>query len=304
MICVCYNCGKEFESNRKSKKYCSDSCRKVGNVKSHRKYSYDVDNPQKCMFCEKILSYDQVKRNNKFCSSKCFYEYNNKIKQDELNNVEQKCCEVCGNALSVKQIKNGQRTCSCSCGAKLRYTLYGPHKLSYEHKEKLFSGLSNLLKSDEYRNIVSNRMKNNNPLKNPDTIKKALKTRERNGNLHRWCGERGGNGKMSKCEQMLFSTLSSLGFKYNAPIRLNEMRVKYPDKNYPTNYKPDFTNFDKMLCVEIDGKSHNSKYQKNIDAKKEECLNILGYRVIRFSNDVVLSNFDLVVDTIIEKLSG
>lgn len=69
-------------------------------------------------------------------------------------------------------------------------------------------------------------------------------------------------------------------------------------------YVPDFMCKELALIIEVDGKIH--KYQKKRDEKRQHRLEGCGFRVIRFSNEDVLNNLDLVQKTLenwIEKTS-
>ena len=56
------------------------------------------------------------------------------------------------------------------------------------------------------------------------------------------------------------------------------------------------------LLIEIDGESHLEKSQIEYDQVRTECLEALGARVIRFSNDAVRYNVNAVVTKIIEEV--
>lgn len=64
----------------------------------------------------------------------------------------------------------------------------------------------------------------------------------------------------------------------------------------------DFYCFQAKLIVEIDGPIHNK--QKDRDAARQERLELLGYTVIRFSNQQVLENLDLVLSKIGETIES
>ncbi|RUR18290.1 endonuclease domain-containing protein [Legionella sp. km535] len=64
------------------------------------------------------------------------------------------------------------------------------------------------------------------------------------------------------------------------------------------NYIVDFVCFEKKLIIEIDGGQHNDFTQQEYDNKRTDYLNHLGYEVLRFWNDEVQQQFDLVMDVI------
>jgi len=63
---------------------------------------------------------------------------------------------------------------------------------------------------------------------------------------------------------------------------------------------PDFYFENMKLAVELDGGSH--RYTKELDQEKEEGLKKLGWVILRFKNEEVLNNVDLVVNKIQETM--
>jgi very-short-patch-repair endonuclease len=57
-------------------------------------------------------------------------------------------------------------------------------------------------------------------------------------------------------------------------------------------YIADFYCYEKSLVVEIDGKIHLQ--QKELDFIREENLKLLGFKVIRFTNEEILDNWEEV----------
>ena len=55
---------------------------------------------------------------------------------------------------------------------------------------------------------------------------------------------------------------------------------------------PDFHCYEKKLLVEIDGKIHEQ--QKAYDREREEILVGMGYTIVRFTNEEVLTDWELV----------
>ena len=64
-------------------------------------------------------------------------------------------------------------------------------------------------------------------------------------------------------------------------------------------YFADFYCHQHELIVEVDGGIHES--QKEYDAEREEYLNSLGLRVIRFTNDEITKNLNGVLQKIVEE---
>jgi ligand-binding sensor domain-containing protein len=80
--------------------------------------------------------------------------------------------------------------------------------------------------------------------------------------------------------------LSSTSYFVLRIFRINKKRFRY------------FFCLSKKLIVEIDGLYHSLPETKETDKFRTERLNSLGYEVIRFTNDEVVSNPDKVVKEI------
>ena len=57
-------------------------------------------------------------------------------------------------------------------------------------------------------------------------------------------------------------------------------------------YISDFHNFEHKLIIEIDGLIHD--YQKAYDVERQENIEALGYKIIRFTNKDVLEKWEKV----------
>ncbi len=311
---ICPICNKIFSGNRK---YCSKDCQH----KSMRTYKYDVNNPPHCKNCNKLLTHAQANGGYTFCSFDCRNKY---LKQEQENYIKSAnpmitvCC-ICGNNLTYDQIRRGIKTCCAKCSYKLRVQLYGavseanPDKyVQYaitnrlRHDPELLEKQRNSMKRNwenkEFRDNVVTRMTLDNPVYRDGIVQKSNKTKEQKGILRKWAGVRGGNGKISPCELLLYDFCISNGFVYNKAINTYALRKQYPEKHLAFNYKPDFTNFQYKLCVEVDGSDHKTTEGQLKDQKKEFCLNYLGYTVIRFTNDMVINNIEAVKTSILETL--
>lgn len=63
-------------------------------------------------------------------------------------------------------------------------------------------------------------------------------------------------------------------------------------------YIVDFVCRESKLIIEVDGGYHSEPKQEESDAERSERLRALGYRVIRFSNDEILSHLEEVIKMI------
>lgn len=191
-------------------------------------------------------------------------------------------CPVCGGIVD-RAGASGYLCCSDSCGAKWRYMVYG---VTENQRKASSNNLKILWQDEEYRKRKSleshNRMLENNPVYMEGVVEKAKRTRELNGSFTN--NFLYGNGKMTPHEEKMRELLPS-NFLYNYAISTAKARKEFPERHYSMNYKPDFVDLEKKLCIEVDGNNHKLKKIKALDKKKDECLNFLGYRVIRFTHE-------------------
>ena len=79
-------------------------------------------------------------------------------------------------------------------------------------------------------------------------------------------------------------------------LRNKKLGVKFRRQHIIDFYIPDFVALSIKLIIEVDGKIHLSK--KKEDAKRTRLLGIMGYKVIRFTNEEVENNIDMVLSKI------
>jgi very-short-patch-repair endonuclease len=60
------------------------------------------------------------------------------------------------------------------------------------------------------------------------------------------------------------------------------------------NFIADFYCHDLKLVIEIDGISHTDEKVKANDKRKEEYFNLIGLKVLRFTDEEVFGNWDIV----------
>jgi len=66
---------------------------------------------------------------------------------------------------------------------------------------------------------------------------------------------------------------------------------------------PDFVCLDAKLIVEVDGEYHSNEEQLQYDEARNQWLNEYKYRLLRFSNEEVLSDINIVIEKIRQALS-
>lgn len=264
MIKVCPQCNKQFNAASKESKFCSRKCASLSLSKKQK---------LTCPICGKTM---YAYKDQKYCSRECANSARHGVK---LRSVVLKECANCGKRFESQY--PSQKFCSIRCSNEgKRYP--SKHNMSNEGHESLSSALKARWKNETFRDKAIKRMIVNNPSYDPKIIEKAHKTRLKNNSYRN--NFKYGNGKISRYEQLIYDKLIPLGFKYNYAISTKFARQKYPDDNFAYNYKPDFVNLEKKLCIEIDGSNHLLKNAQILDAKKEKCLAFLGYQVIRFTH--------------------
>lgn len=87
-------------------------------------------------------------------------------------------------------------------------------------------------------------------------------------------------------------------------IRAEQLDVKVLRQHIIGDYIVDFLIPDVSLIIEVDGPYHAKCRQMQEDEQREETLNRMGYRIIRFTNEEVLYDTDNVLETIIKEIES
>jgi len=77
---------------------------------------------------------------------------------------------------------------------------------------------------------------------------------------------------------------------------------KFRRQHIISNYITDFVCLSEKLIIEVDGLYHQLPENKSSDEIRRIELNKLGFEVIRFTNEQVLGDTDIVVNTIVQKV--
>ncbi|MEM6800032.1 MAG: DUF559 domain-containing protein [Bacteroidota bacterium] len=78
-------------------------------------------------------------------------------------------------------------------------------------------------------------------------------------------------------------------------LRASKMKgYKFVRQRPVLNYIADFMSKDLMLIIEIDGKYHEEAEQMERDRIREKALKNIGFHILRFKNEEVLSNISTV----------
>ncbi len=78
------------------------------------------------------------------------------------------------------------------------------------------------------------------------------------------------------------------------PLEGTSWRRQYPLGSYVV----DFCCLKHKLIIEVDGASHSYDAQQARDVERDTALARQGFRVLRFTNDTVLRDMDVVMDTV------
>ena len=87
-------------------------------------------------------------------------------------------------------------------------------------------------------------------------------------------------------------------------LKGNALGVKFKRQLIILNYIADFACLEKSLVIEVDGGYHFSHEQKELDAYRTEDLEKLGFKVLRFRNENVIRDIELVLKTIQVYIDG
>ncbi|MFS4482481.1 leucine--tRNA ligase [Hyunsoonleella sp. 2307UL5-6] len=84
-------------------------------------------------------------------------------------------------------------------------------------------------------------------------------------------------------------------------LRNKKLNAKFRQQHLIKDFIVDFVCLDKRLVIEVDGKIHESQVEE--DAKRTEILENDYFKVIRFKNEEVIGNIDIVLDRIEKELA-
>jgi phosphoribosylformimino-5-aminoimidazole carboxamide ribotide isomerase len=81
-------------------------------------------------------------------------------------------------------------------------------------------------------------------------------------------------------------------------LRQNERGIKFRRQHPASVYVLDFYAHSIRLAIEIDGSIHGLEDVKRNDIERQQYLESLGIKFLRFSNEAIFKNLDKVIDTI------
>lgn len=129
-----------------------------------------------------------------------------------------------------------------------------------------------------------------NPMSNTVTRAKTRQSlRDRN---HHARVLNGGNGHEPSRAQLLLS--QALNWQMEVVARTKP--IWHLMDGLPNHYKIDVASRELMIAIEVDGPSHQWPGRQEKDRKKDRALSLLGWTVLRFTNEEVLTNLAQVVE--------
>ena len=87
-------------------------------------------------------------------------------------------------------------------------------------------------------------------------------------------------------------------------IRAGQLGVKVLRQYIIGDFIVDFLLAENKLVIEVDDAYHAERQQIEDDKQREEALNRMGYRVIRFTNEEVLYDTNKVLDNITKEIEN
>lgn len=88
-------------------------------------------------------------------------------------------------------------------------------------------------------------------------------------------------------------------------LRNKNLNHKFRRQHIIDMFIADFICLEKNLIIEVDGGYHNASEQKEADELRTQILNEIGFKVVRFTNEEIITNIDQVIhkiNTIVKSL--
>jgi very-short-patch-repair endonuclease len=86
-----------------------------------------------------------------------------------------------------------------------------------------------------------------------------------------------------------------------AKLRAGKLNgLKFRRQHPIFNYIADFYCHSEKIIIEIDGPLHELEWQEEYDVKRDKIIGSLGIKILRFKNEEVLTDIDLVTKKILD----
>ena len=86
-------------------------------------------------------------------------------------------------------------------------------------------------------------------------------------------------------------------------LRQEQLGVRFRRQHVIGDYIVDFISLKQRLIIEIDGGYHNDIVQQQEDRIRQNWLESMGYKVMRFTNEEVFYNIESVISTIKDNIN-
>jgi very-short-patch-repair endonuclease len=191
-----------------------------------------------------------------------------------------KVCPECGEQFTAIGYKQAENTyCSRSCASRA--------KITPEHRCAFSERARQRMNDPAVRASYSQRMKQDNPMSNPDV--KAKMVNSLKGRT--FSGERGGNGYITPQQEKLAKALGDTWLmEYPIPTSNPRWRAAVVD----------IANPERKVAIECDGASHRTKRQRERDRRKRLMLARMGWTLLRFWNSEIDQDLPGVLAAIAE----
>ncbi|WP_417611500.1 endonuclease domain-containing protein [Owenweeksia hongkongensis] len=105
-------------------------------------------------------------------------------------------------------------------------------------------------------------------------------------------------GDTFKFARMLRQEFTEAEDKLWQKVRGRRLGAKFRRQHPIDKFIVDFYCFDKKLIIEVDGGIHLTPEVKENDKQRQTLIESLGYRFLRFTNNEVMNDIDLVLERI------
>lgn len=222
----------------------------------------------------------------RFCSRSCFHV-------GTAAKMITKSCQTCGKPMTVISSQaTEKRFCGASCSARWRMAQPEVRAKIFNRTviEKTRQSLKRWWAQDgDAQRAQRERITQLNPMSNLESRRKMRETIIARGITFN-DQTRGGNGKpLPRAHQAL---LDVLGDGYVAELSVGTGE-RGPGR--PAKWTIDIAHMSSMTAIEVDGKTHRAPAVIERDRRKDTFLASRGWRVLRFTNEEILSSIDSVV---------
>ena len=241
----------------------------------------------KCAFCQKTFYSTRTDRVVRFCSRLCGAR-GIALEKPDISITQP--CEQCGTPLTFLP-GTPRRFCNTSCSALWRNSQ--PWEWLPEARAKFTAAGQAALSTTPaevhagWAQASSERMTAQNPMHNPETREKVSTTLQAMG--HR-PPVKGGNGQPEPLPQRMLRERLGPAWKTVRVGLSAEVRARFGTE--ARHYEVDIANPDRRLGVEVDGVNHRARRVRERDKRKDEILAFLGWKIIRMTNDAILSDLE------------